>query len=222
MEKQVKTAFGGVLLAVALLLVAPVFTNAQRPDGAGPGMGAARAHEGHHHSEEAKQEAKARAEAIRAEVKERRAEIKANVCERREVALQRAMPNLANGAENVKSSFDTVYERVQGFYGDGQLTVENYDTLVANVDAAQVDATAALEVIETFSFELDCENPNVGEQLASYRDSIRGAREALVTYREELVALISAMRAEAATQHDANSGEENPEGVRSDEGASDA
>lgn len=219
MQKQTKKAFAGVVLAVALLVSVPVFAQ----DGV---------HQGQmYHSirqaqkeggEQAKEEAKTRAETIRTKGEERRIEIKQQVCERREEALRRAMPNLANGAASVKGSFDTVYERVEGFYTEKQLTVKNYDKLVANVDGAQSEAAAALKTIETFKFELDCENPAVGEQMASYRESILDAREALVMYRAELLELISAMRAEAATQNDTNSGEEKTNKARSQEGADNA
>jgi len=135
---------------------------------------------------------------IQQQVEERRSAVQQDVCERRQQNLARVMPRLATGATTVKSTIDTVFERVKGFYESNQLTVENYEDHLNSIETAKVNAEAALEVVSEYRFELDCENQNVGEQLAAYRESIAAARDSLKVYRGALVNLISDMRAEAA------------------------
>ncbi len=158
------------------------------------------------HTEARAQERMASVEERRAElqqkVKERRAEIKEKVCERRQQNLTRVMPRLAQGATSVLNSMDTVYGRVSTFYEKGQLTVANYDELAASVELAKTNAAASVASIESQSFELDCENPRVGQQLDGYRLAVQDARESLMGYKKTLVALISAMRAAAAVEQD--------------------
>lgn len=136
-------------------------------------------------------------------VEERRAQVKADVCERRQENLTRVMPRLSQGATSVKSSIDTMYDRVVGFYESGQLTVSNYDALIADIEEAKADSESALETIAISTFTLDCDNPSVGQQLDGYRLAVRDAKDILKEYRKSLVALISSMRAEAAEQGDA-------------------
>lgn len=218
MKKRFTFKLGGATLALGLVLCVPVLAQAQQPSRASAVSNAgAQAEAARDHSEQIKQEAQTRVEQIKQEVEERRAEIKQQVCERQQEVLQSAIPRLASGATNVKSSFDTIYERVQGFYADGQLTVENYAELTASVDAAQANAAAAVGAVETYNFELDCDNPNVGAQLDSFRQAVTEARATLVAYRDQMVALVSAMRAEAAEQQDQNSGEERSDVTRSEE-----
>ncbi len=130
------------------------------------------------------------------------------VCEQRQERLQEKIPNLARSATALQAAMDSIYERVQGFYESGQLSVNNYDELNDNVASAQADAAAAVEAATEFEFELDCENPNVGEQMDSFRQGVVEAREELKVYRSELVELISALRAEAAEDNaDSDEGE---------------
>lgn len=156
-------------------------------------------------AEEAKTSVEERKSKIMAQVEERRAQIEQDVCERRQQVFTSVMPRLAQGATSVKQSMDTVYSRVVGFYVSGQLTVENYDELVGDVEAAKANAESAITTIDQYQFELDCDNPNVGEQLDGFRLAVGGARDALKAYQGELVDLISAMRAAASLEQEGNS-----------------
>ncbi len=166
---------------------------------------------------EARANAQERVEQIRQDVQERRAQVMQDVCERRQDRLQENIPNLARGATALQNAMDSIYERVQGFYEDGQLTVSNYDELNDNVAAAQADAAASVEAVLEFEFELDCEDPNLGEQMDGFRQAVSEAREELKEYRGELVELIRALRAEAAEENAQDSEDEDDEGDNDDE-----
>ncbi len=137
---------------------------------------------------------------IQERVAERQAQVRQDVCERREQQVSRLIPRLSNGSSRVLGSIDSVYERVQSFYDDGQLTVENYDELNDAVAAARMNATAAVEAVPAYDFTFDCDNPSVGDQLFGFRESVADTRDELKTYRAELVNLISSLRSAAAEQ----------------------
>jgi hypothetical protein len=158
---------------------------------------------GEAYSQKAREQAQERVADIKQEVEQRRISIQQDVCERRQERLQAVLPRLSTGATKVKQSMDTVYERVQGFYDSGQLTVSNYDDMKTRVDSAKLNAEASLAVVENFQFELDCEKPGVGQQLDSYRTAVAEARDALKVYRAALVDLISSLRAAAAVEQEA-------------------
>lgn len=151
-----------------------------------------------------RQQREERVAEIKQRVEERKAEIQQQVCERRESNLQRVIPRLSTSAVTLVDRIDVMYDRVVGFYESGQLTVSNYDELKENVDTAQADAHAAVEALDEFEFEIDCENPNVGEQLDSFRTAVQDAREPIKEYRDALVELISSLRAEAAEENAEN------------------
>lgn len=212
--KYLAAGLASVMLAV-VLVAAPSFAapggptpNPTSPPEGPPPSRAEQAEENRlqaqQRAEERRETAKQRVARIKQTVEERKAEIKQRVCEKRQDVLQRNIPRMASGATNVKKAFDTIYERVQGFYDSGQLTVENYDELTASIDVAQAEAAAAVTAAENFSFELDCEDPDVATQLDSFRLAVTEAKDSLKVYRDELVDLISAMRAEAGVENSQN------------------
>lgn len=173
-----------------------------------------------------REDAEQRRERIQEEVEERRAEVKQQVCERKQEQLQRVIPKLATQARALKDAMDRVYENVQGFVEDEQVVVEGYEEHKNSVDAAQADAEAAVQVVEDYEFELDCDNPNVGEQLDGFRTAAEEARQELQEYRDELVHLIQEMRAEEAenTEGEQNGQTNNANGANNtaDEGVENA
>lgn len=195
MKKQISISLVSaffVLVAVAV----PVWGH----DGQTHERGEVQAQERREQAVEARLSAEERVQNIRQDVEERRAQVAQEVCERRSERLQAVIPRLATSSTTLQASIDKMYERVQGFYESGQLTVNNYEELNANVLSAQADSAAAVEAVSTFEFELDCEEAGVGQQLDGFREAVGQARDALNSYRSALVDLISSLRAEAAGQ----------------------
>lgn len=152
-------------------------------------------------------------QAVQANIRQRRAqiakkaverlkEVKYEVCERKKKQLQRVIPKLATQATAFKDAIDRVYDNVQGFAESEQVVVSDYEAKKASLDKAQAEAAAAVGVVEDYQFELDCDNPSVGEQLDGFRLAVTQARDALHVYRDELVALIQSMRAHEADNAD--------------------
>ncbi len=190
------------LATIAVLLIAtlavPAVVGAQQGEGQTRGEQARAAAEERRRSVEEAREA--RSAEIQERVQERRAQVQADVCERRQDQLNQVLPRLATQSTRLAANMDTIYERVQGFYESGQLTVPNYDELDEAVAASQAEAQAAVELVTTYEFELDCDNPSLGDQMFTFRESVAEAREALKQYRTDLVTLISSLRAAAAEQ----------------------
>lgn len=156
--------------------------------------------------ETAQEDAQQRQERIQQQVQERRAEVQQQVCERKEDQLQQVIPRLATQSRALKDAIDQVYDNVQGFVENEQVVVEDYEAHTESIDAAQADAEAAVQVVENYEFELDCENPNIGQQLDGFRLAVEEARQELKTYRDELVKLIQEMRAEEANNSETSNG----------------
>ena len=200
---------GLVAFSLVLGIAAPLSAHAN-PDKVEEIRAAAKAR-----AEERRQQKDERIAEIKEEVAARKLELQQDRCERRQEKLAALLPKLSNGATRVKGAIDKVYERVQGFYDSGQLTVDNYDELVEAIELAKANAESSLEALDSFEFEIDCEENGVGGQLDGYRTAVKGAKEDLKAYRKSVVALISSLKAEAA-EHD--SGDDNGD-ESTDEGA---
>lgn len=199
MKKHISISFISatfVLVAVAV----PVFGHG----GEVHERGGVQAQEHRGRAAEARNSAEERVQSIRQNIEERRARIAQEVCERRSERLQAVIPRLSTSSTTLQTTMDKMYERVQDFYDNGQLTVDNYEELNANVLSAQAESAAAVEAVRTFEFELDCEEAGVGQQLDGFREAVGQARDELKSYRAALVAFISALRAEAAEDNAQN------------------
>lgn len=141
-------------------------------------------------AEQKQQQTLATIENIKQEVENGQITLKKDVCEQREQSLRDAISRLANSALSVKSAIDITYDRVQGFYEEEQLALSNYAELQQEVVGAQIKAEGAIGSVESYRFDLDCENPNAGTQLIGYRSAVSTAREALKAYRDSVVQLI--------------------------------
>ena len=204
------------MVFVVVIFAAPAVINAQSDPDNRPGSQARDAAQSRQADRQEKREAMRAS--IEERVQSRRAEVRVDVCERRQDQLAQLIPRLANQSARLNGVIDDIYARVQGFYESGQLTVEDYDVLNTNVAAAQAEAATAVEVAASYEFELDCDNPSVGDQLVGFRESVADARGALKAYRVELVTLISSLRAEAAEVENENTETNTEEELNTEEG----
>lgn len=152
--------------------------------------------------------ARDRAMQIRDQAQTRAVQLRTDVCERKEQQLGQLIPGMSRRATTLLGAMDAVYGRVHQFYETGQLTVGNYDELKANVDTAQTEAAAAVQTLQDYEFDLSCGDRLAGGDLDSFRLAASEAKEALQAYRTELVNLISAMRAAAASDVDTTEDQE--------------
>lgn len=190
--KKILTSLTAFVMVLGLAAVAPASAIAN-PERANEMREKARSR-----AQSARENKEQRIDDIKAEVAARKLELQQDRCERREAKLQAALPRLSKNATTIKGSIDKVYDRVQGFYADGQLTVSNYQELTDEIELAKANAESSLEALATYELEVDCQDKRIGAQLDGFRTAVKGVREDLKAYRKSVVALVSALRAEAA------------------------
>ncbi|MBA2279047.1 hypothetical protein H0V99_01215 [Candidatus Saccharibacteria bacterium] len=184
-----------ITLASGLLFLQPIAVFAQS------GTPAEKREQAEVKALEARESKEERIAEIKQQVESRKLAIKQNVCEKRAAKLQAAIPKLSKGATSVKIAIDKMYERVQGFYESGQLTVDNYQELVDAIELSKANAETALETVENYEFVVDCESETVGQSLDAFRAAVNEAKTALKQYRKDLVELISSLKSESASQN---------------------
>lgn len=149
-------------------------------------------------AEQQKEAIEEKREEIKEKAQERKAEVNVERCERNQSKLEDLLPRLSNSATAQTRVLDTMYERVAGFYETGQLTVENYEELVAAIETQKMEAADALSILSASTVELDCDQSGLGSQLSEYRESVAVVRDEVREYRAALVDLIKAMKSAAA------------------------
>jgi hypothetical protein len=119
-------------------------------------------------------------------------------CSARKASLTKRMNNSVAAAQRHKTVFDNIYTKVKTFKDSKNLTVANYDSLVATVDSAQADSAAKISALQSLDVTIDCTQiDSVTTNVSSFREAVGATRDSLKNYRKALVSLIKAVHGSA-------------------------
>ena len=131
--------------------------------------------------------------------------VRQEVCEQKRTRLQTVAQTMYQGATSVKNNLDTMYQRVVAFYESGQLTVTDFQSYIDKIETAKQEAATSMEALQQReNSDIDCADAKTATRLEGDRLAGEGVRTALKQYRSQLVDLISAMKAAAATEGTTN------------------
>lgn len=135
--------------------------------------------------------------------KEHTAAVRQNFCNLHKDNLQGRFHGLTTSAQAIQTNITGIYTKVQAFKTGANLTVTNYDTLVAAAATAQ--ATSAADIASLTPLTLDCTSPTVATDVATFKASAEQVRSDLKAYRDAVKNLIRAVQAAAtATSTDSS------------------
>jgi hypothetical protein len=159
-------------------------------------------------AEQRKQEALARAEQQRAAAKTRLEEAKLRACQNRERAIQNIMARISDRGQKHLDLFTKIADRVKAFHEDKGLNAENYDALVAEIDAKKAEAQAAVDVLKSSDLTFDCESEDPKGTVTAFKDMTKDMIDALQAYRTAVKDLIVAVAKAQQEAEDDNGGEQ--------------
>jgi hypothetical protein len=120
------------------------------------------------------------------------AEQRQKSCTARKANLTKRMTNSVAAAQRHKEVFDKIYTRVKTFHDTKKLDVANYDTLVANVDKAQQEATDQIAALKALDVTVDCtQTDSLATNITAFQTAVKETRESIKAYRKSLVELIT-------------------------------
>jgi len=129
-------------------------------------------------------------------------------CENHKMAFETRFANLANHSQTIVDVMDKIAARVEAFKTSKNLTVANYDALVADVAAKQLivhnlQATAKQDAAQDFN----CDRDKAHESVQSFTDLLHQQIDALKNYKTSVKNLIVAVKkaASAATSTEGTS-----------------
>lgn len=141
-------------------------------------------------------EAKAKAQAKVEEAKQRLEGQKLKACEAREKRIAATMEQMAKRGENHVAVFTKITDRVKAFYAEKGKTVDNYDALVATVDAKKAAAEQAVASAQSVGgvFSCDSDSPKIASDQfrAAHQSQVAALKEYRTAVKELIVAVKSA------------------------------
>ena len=125
-------------------------------------------------------------------------------CKAHEVEINRRVNNYADAAQRHLDTFNSIFTKIQNFVTDKQLTVTNYDALVATAQSKQTAAQQAADALKALNVSIDCSQTDPAQSVATVKTAVANARVALQAYRSALKDLVTAIKG-ASTAHDQQS-----------------
>jgi len=139
-----------------------------------------------------------RLEKLKEKFEERLEARKEKICERIEAKITKRSDRLVEKAGNMASRFDKIVGKVKDYYTEKLVprgvVVENYDALVADIEAKKMKVTEALDSAGEVISEFDCSGEKPKGILSLFRDDMKNVITALREYRKSVVNLIVAIR----------------------------
>lgn len=114
---------------------------------------------------------------------------KLRVCELRKTKITNIMNRAVTRAERQLELFSKIAERVKDFYVDKGYSLDNYDELVAAVDAAKAKAEADLATLQALE-PFDCDSDDPKGNAEAFKLALETVRKDLKDYRTSVKNLI--------------------------------
>jgi hypothetical protein len=148
-------------------------------------------------------EAKARLDAVKEKRQTSLDEKRLAACDKKADKVNSIIQKRSAQGTKHLAVFKKIADRVQSFVTDKELTIENYDQLVATITEKEQAVTAAIEANTNTVF--DCESADGSNPGSIARASVQGVRDALKEYRTAIKDLIVKVKSNNATKEDSSS-----------------
>lgn len=139
-----------------------------------------------------KAELREKLEAKAAERKERLEGRRLARCQNRQANINELMDKSANVGREKLTRIQGFEQGIKDFYVAQELSSETYDSVVADVDAKEANAIAALDTM--LAWEYDCETIDGARPSEDIRLNREAKREGLKEYRDSVQALLKTVR----------------------------
>lgn len=111
-------------------------------------------------------------------------------CKQRETKINNIILRIADRGQKQLELFTTISTKVQNFATDKSRQPENYDDLVAAVDAKKLEAEKTLTTIKESTVTFSCDSTDPKGAVAGFKESLKAEIAALKAYKTAVKNLI--------------------------------
>lgn len=141
--------------------------------------------------------------AHRANLKGKLSATNLQICKDHKDTIEQRTVRISQRATKHLELFNNVAARTQKFYLSSGNTFENYTSLTENVTNKSAAATQSVEALIAQNVTIDCEGVEPKAAIATYKERLQTATEALRDYRTSIKDLIAAIKtAQSTTPND--------------------
>ena len=130
---------------------------------------------------------------------------KLKACENREKVINSILDRIAKRGERRLSVYSSIFNRVQEFYEKKNLSISNYDALVADVNAKKTAAQAAIDKAASDQVDFQCDGDDPKGVAAGFKSDLKAQINTLHDYRKSIRNLIVAIKTSLSEAAQSNS-----------------
>ena len=126
------------------------------------------------------------------------AKAKVRACQRKQTNIKRRSDNLIRRVNLIIDRFDRITNRVKEYYNNKLvpkgITVENYDQLLADIEAKKQAAKDAASIASDTAKGFSCDSADPKAQLGQFRTEVTNVIRALKEYKKSVIDFLVAVR----------------------------
>lgn len=151
-----------------------------------------------------KQARQDKVQTTKAELSQKLDDKKKEICNKQKATINNIMKNMDGRRQSSFDRITKISDAIQTFVTKKELTIENYDTLVASVAAAKETAQASMTSQQSAP-DLDCSGDKPRSDIADFKTKRLASIDAMQAYRDAVKALASAVKQAAKAAEEAES-----------------
>lgn len=120
-------------------------------------------------------------------------------CQNRETVMNNVMARIGDRGQKQTDAIRLINEKVQTFYLNKGVSVENYDALNAKVEESKALALAAMNSVRNMNGSFDCKGDNPKGVATQFKSQASAQSEAIKNYRNAVHDLVVAIKTALST-----------------------
>jgi hypothetical protein len=115
-------------------------------------------------------------------------------CQNREMAINNIMARVGDRGQKQVQLIDSIQEQVRTFYSNQDVTVSNYDKLVATVEAKKQTATQAMNTVRTMNGSFGCSKDDPKGIATQFKSQAASQSDSITEYKNAVHDLVEAIK----------------------------
>lgn len=140
-----------------------------------------------------KEERAAKLETKRADLNERLDSAKKKICERHQSRVNNIMSAMNKRRKNAFDRITSASDKILAFSNKKSLSFENYDAIVAKIDAAKSAAESTMSAQQS-SVTLNCDGEHPRADMSEFKEKRSDSVDAMMLYRDSVKELATAVK----------------------------
>jgi hypothetical protein len=199
-NKLIKSSVVISVFAVALVFSLPVLVGARNTQAQGN-----TSDNGNTTSEgNATSDSQSNSQQITAPIQNRLSAENLKSCQNREAAIDNIMARITDRAQKQLTLMDQISLRVQNLYKDKNMSIGNYEALVATVAAKKTIAEREMNTVRTMSRQFNCDSDDPKGTATQFKSNTSLQSGALNDYRTAIINLINGVESATVSTKEAN------------------